>query len=1641
MFLFLTYHWKEKKHKNFFFKSITTIQGKFNADRKKKKKLSSKTTKYINYLFLKRKKAEQKIHLNNIKRKLLKNTSSSLSSPFEPFHVICNFKNDKLKALQKYNIEEKKNNAHNLLKNISQQNGSNVEYLKCIASTGVEEKNHLIETNSPKEENGTFFQMGDMNFVNYDKNYMNGQDYPTNSQTNYMNGQDYPTNSQTNHMNRQDYPTNSQINHMNGQDNLTNNQTNYMNGQDYPTNSQINHMNRQDNLTNSQTNHMNIQDYPTNSQTNHMNRQDYPTNSRILVSDYPSGIPSYNKSGSDRYLEENKFLPTVCIKKDKELKDMKSWNNINNILDLRKNKELCNIYLITSMINIYHENNYNYIILKILKEMKYIHCMSMKHISLIIYNIYKYYYIQYIKNIFYRSDEINRSNFFNSYYILPEDGILYNNEFKIKDVLLDIEIIKRFLLSISCVIKTYIYNESDMNVLSKILFVYCFFEINNKKMNEMLIDKILKSIHIKTNKRIEYFSLITLSFEKLKIYYSKIHLLHSNLLIKKMNKLIKEYNKLIISNNGKNKKKKKKKKNKQTKLERLNLFPIHKKHKTFSLINMKDIITYLYIIKMNNIKNNEFIKTLLKYCNIFLYKINWEDKNNSYIYSYYNKVNKKSYRTLDLFCNEENIIPLCYQHDMLRNIKLYKSFENEIEKKKRKKNLLNSYKDIIILKRRTKKKNISHNDVNKYLALHSLYNINKTTHNDTIRENDYRNNVLIQVQNIRRETTFREKLLYIGSRAKEMIGKHNYVEGENNIKEIEKINDGVMKYEIEDNRINREVISCKDEKININKKGVYSSYEDKNIHLNNKNKLYYIENNDMINKYETNLICISIFLKYLISYDYVVLKNRPEFNKLIEMYMNLIRGTNMKNIHFLYMYNIIEINRHIELYNNFLTKLIYSSIFYNCKNGLLSFLGMLKRVENMNTVEIKNKKLKDTLIKMDDSIEATDCCSDHNYDKPYEVRHVSDDDTLFKLISSRYMWLYSLINLYIQLLKSKTHDCILNDMLLNNLIVLINYDFNHLSFASIYGCLKLLYMIENGMKENGKKENKDPYVINFRIEEEEEYYNSLHNKCNKILFMVLKKLEFIEFVNIKKNILLLLLLKIYKYINKIKIYRHRFENGSYGMLLKIDDMLKKKIIIETKKNIYNLDIKDFIKIFIYSDNKLRNELFHMSNLDGHFLLLTNIVNKMNNNMYIYFFDLYKCIYIYLYNYIINKEIKKLNDKNFFINKHHIINSIKLLQFLRNYITENMSKIQKRYIYKIIMYNFFYINECIKLTNMLYSSKDNKTDFIYNNNNNKIITNESNNYYDNYVNIKKLKKKKKKGFIIYMLVKHVDIMFDIINMLLKKEKNLFLKILNEKNVLIYIFSLYMENISRVKKKIIGYLFFSSNKNRTHGKEFLYILLKNKLEFYNNKMNTCDDIRHITYMNVLILFLLFKYEIFLRNYNIYKRCHRKQITYDLNKDVPYFEGVHNTFKYYKDNKNISYNMLLNTHNNDVIFLQVLFYAITKNYFILNNMYPKNFENIYINKIKRKQYNNKQRNDTDVLLQNSRDEGNKNKSIHYENDLFELIITNFNILSEHHNDNKYFKSIIYNFMVHKNDISQVINKILNKNKSEKYVIEKIK
>ncbi|SOV74370.1 conserved Plasmodium protein, unknown function [Plasmodium sp. gorilla clade G3] len=1606
MFLFLTNHWKEKKHKNFFFKSITTIEGKLNVDRKKKK-LSSKTTKYINYLFLKRKKAEQKIHLNNIKRKLLKNISSSLSSPFEPFHVICNFKNDKLKALKKYNIEEKINNAHNLLKNISQENVSNVEYLKCIASTQIDEKNHLIETNSPKEENGTFIQMGNVNFVNYDRNYMNGQQVNlTNSQTNHMNGQ---------------------------QVNLTNSQTNHMNGQVNLTNSQTNHMNGQVNLTNSQTNHINRQDNITNSQTNHINRQDNPTNSTILVGDNPSRFPSYNEADSDRYLEENKFLPTVCIKKDKELKDMKSWNNINNILDLRKNKELCNIYLITSMINIYHENNYNYIILKILKEMKHIHCMSMKHISLIIYNMYKYYYIQYIKNIFYRSDEINRTNFFNSYYMFPEDDILYNNEFKIKDVLLDIEIIKKFLLSISCIIKTYIYNESDMNVLSKILFVYCFFEINNKKMNELLIDKILKSIHIKTNKRIKYFSLISLSFEKLKIYYSKIHLLHSNLLIKKMNKLIKEHNKLIISNKWKKKKK----------LERINLFPVHKKHKTFSLIDMKDIITYLYIIKKNNIKNNEFIKTLLKYCNIFMFKINWEDKNNSYTYSYYHKVNKKSYRTLDLFCNEENIIPLCYQNDMLRNIKLYKSFENEMEKK-RKKNLLNSYKDIIILKRRRRRKKkiknnkISHNDVNKYLALYSLYNKNKTALNDGIRENDYRNNVLVQVQNIRRETKFREKLLFIGRRGKEMMGKHNYVEGENNIKDIEKINDGVMNYQIEDNRINREVISSKNETLNIYKKGTYSSYDYNNIHLNNKNKLYYIENDHITNKYEINLICMSIFLKYLISYDYIILKNILEFNKLIEMYMNLIRNTNMKNIHFLYMYKIIEINRHIQLYNNFLTKLIYSSIFYNCKNGLFSFLSVLKRVAEMNTLRKTNKKIKGTLIKRDDSIEDSNLCYDHNYDmydkydkydhydKPYDISHVLDDDVLCKLVSSRYMWLYSLINLYKQLLKSKTHDYTLNDMLINNLIVLIDCDLNHLSYTSIYGCLKLLYMIENGMNENVKKKNKDTYIINFKKEEEEEeeeeYYNSLHNKCNKLLFIVLKKMEYIEFDNIDD---ILLLLKIYKYFNKIKIYRKRFEIGSYGMLLKMDDVLKKRIIIETK-NIYNINIKNFIKLYIYSNNKLRNELFHMTNLNGHFLLLTKIVNKTNNDMY--FFALYKCIYIHLYNYI-NKDIKKLNDKKLFINKDYIISSIKMLQFLRNYMMKNMSRIQNKYIYKIIMYNFFYINECIKLTNMLWSCKGNKTDFIYNN---KIIRNENNNYY--YIeNRKKKKKKEKKKFIIYMLVKHVDIMFDIINMLLKKEKSLFFKTFNEKNVLIYIFSLYMENINRRKKKIIGYLFFSSNKNRTHGKEFLHILLKNKLHFYNNKMSTCVDIRHITYMNVLILFLLFKYEIFLRNHNMYKRYHRKNITCYLNMDVPYFEEVHNVFKY-KENKNIFYHMLY-THNNDVIFIKVLFYAITKNYYILNDMNKKNIENIYINKIKRKEYNI--RNDTDTLLQNYRDEGNENKWMHYENDLFELIIKNFNMLSEHFNDNKYLKSIMYNFMVHKNSISQVMKKILDKNKSEKYVI----
>ncbi|SOV21333.1 conserved Plasmodium protein, unknown function [Plasmodium sp. DRC-Itaito] len=1563
MFLFLTNLWKEKKNQNFFFKSITTIEGKLNVDRKKKK-LSSKTTKYINYIFLKRKKAEQNIHLNNIKRKLLKNISSSLSSPLEPFHVICNFKNDKLKALKKYNIEEKQNNAHSLIKNISQQNVSNVEYLKCIASKKVEENNHLIETNSPKEENGSFIQMGDANCVNYDRK------------------------------------------HMNGQINITNKKKYNMNGQENITNSQKNYMNVQENITNSQKNYMNVQENITNSQKNFMNVQENITNGTILTSDNPSGMPIYKDTNCDRYLEENKFLPTVCIKKDKEMKDIKSWNNINNIIDLRKNKELCNIYLITSMINIYHENDYNYIILKILKEMKYIHCMSMKHISLIIYNMYKYYYIQYIKNIFYRSDEINRTNFFNSYYMFPEDGILYNNEFKIKEVLLDIEIIKKFLLSISCIIKTNIYDERDMNVLSKILFVYCFFEINNKEMIELLIDKILKSMYIKGNKRIKYFSLISLSFQKLKIYYSKVHLLHSNLLIKKMNKLIREHNnKLIINNKYKMKKKK---------LERINLFQVHKKDKPFVLIDMKDIITYLYIIKKNNIKNNKFIKTLLKYCKIFLFKINWEDTNNSYIYSYYHKVNKKSYRTLDLVCNEKNIIPLCYQNDMLRNIKLYKSFENEMENK-RKKNLLNSYKDIIIsnrkirgrgkvkdrrIKRQNRKNKISHNNVNKYLALYSLYNINKTAQNYGIHANDYRNSVLTQVENVRRETKSREKLIFIKKRAKEWMRNHND-------NEVEKINDILMNNK-NDNKviINRELIYSKNESFNIYKKGIYNTYNKNNKYLNNKNKLYDIENEYITNKYDINLICMSIFLNYLISYDYLVLKNISEFNSLIEMYMNLIRGTNMKNIHFLYMCKIIEINRQIYLYNNFLIKLIYSSILYNCKNGLSSFLSMLKRVGNVNTLKKTNKQKKDTLIKKDDSIDSSDCFHDKIYDnynnnhKPYEISYNVDDDILFKLISSRYMWLYSIINLYKELLKSKIHDYILNDMLIKNLIVLIeiDYDSKQLSYTSIYGCIKLLYMIENGMKVNINKKNKDKYIINFNKddveeeEEEEEYYYSLQNKCNKLLIIILKKMEYTKLVNTND---ILLLLKIYKYINKIKIYRKVFENGNYEMILKIEKMLKKKIILENK-NLYNLNIINFIKLYIYSDNKLRNELFHMTNLSDHFLLLINIINKMNNDMY--FFDLYKCIYIYMYNYI-DEEMKKLNDKKIFlIKKDHIISSIKMLEFLRNYMTKNMNKIQNKYIYKIIMYNFFYINHCIKLSSMLCSSK-----------------------YSS-------KKKKKKNYILlYMFIKHVDIMFDIINMSLKKENCLFYKKFNEKNVLIYIFSLYIENMSKNKKKIIGYLFFSSNKNRTHGKEFLDILSKNKLYLYNNKMNTCDDIRHITYMNVLILFLLFKYEIFFKYHNRNRICHRKNNKNDLNMDVAYYKWIYNILKY-KDNKNIFYNMIY-THN-DVIFLQVLFYAITKNYFILNDMNPKNVENIYINKIKRNNNNN-------MLLQYYEGEKKGNKSIQYEDDLNELIIKNFNILSDHLNDNKYLKSIIYNFMVHKNYISQIIKKILNKNKLEKYVI----
>ncbi|VTZ69116.1 conserved Plasmodium protein, unknown function [Plasmodium chabaudi chabaudi] len=573
--------------------------------------------------------------------------------------------------------------------------------------------------------------------------------------------------------------------------------------------------------------------------------------------------------------------PCVNIRRDKMLKDLKNMDIVNNIMDIKKNNDVCNIYLITSLINIYHENNYNYLILKIIKDMKYtINGMNIKVLSLILFNLYKYYLMCYIKKVYEKDGKINFKSYLNMFYTLDHGLINLNEQ---QSGFLNSNIIKNFLISISYDIKKNLYNETSMSVLSRIIFVYSFFLDKDYKLFELLIGRIFSSLKMKRKKnenessisiartRIENISLIALSFEKLKLYSAKFTLLHSYILLRKVNRLIKYAEKVLLVNR---KKKILQKKN----LKHINLFPMHSREKMYvklPLIDLKDIFIYLYIINKNNIKNNRFIISILKYAQIF-FKPNFENDKKSHTYSYTQNVarkkkqvnNKTSYlqfydKSLDSFRDSSNLSSMRNVSNLWKCANTYDSGRISI---------LNSYKSIVLKKKKNKK-------INKMLALYSLYIANKN------------------------------------GRQKRLANFHN----NNNDISMGKINNSNF------------IIEKKD----INKMELSKNGDDVTKENDTDGVLPFVmTNKKILNYHSVDLICMSIFLNYLINYDYIFMKKFETFNFLTKLYIDLVRKTNLKDIHFFYLFRIFEINRKLNIYNNFLTKLLYSSIYFKCKQTI-----------------------------------------------------------------------------------------------------------------------------------------------------------------------------------------------------------------------------------------------------------------------------------------------------------------------------------------------------------------------------------------------------------------------------------------------------------------------------------------------------------------------------------------------------------------------------------------------------------------------------------------------------------------------------------------------------------------------------------
>ncbi|SBS86393.1 conserved Plasmodium protein, unknown function [Plasmodium malariae] len=963
----------------------------------------------------------------------------------------------------------------------------------------------------------------------------------------------------------------------------------------------------------------------------------------------------------------------------------------------------------------------------------------------------------------------------------------------------------------------------------------------------------------------------------------------------------------------------------------------------------------------NNLKNNKFVLTLLNYASCYFNQSRASGQATCYKYSYSQSVSTIShtsgicrvYPTSVLSSKDERITAngvrnncLMYFTSLKNNN--FKCTRDDDLKREKRKTMLFSYSNMIL------KSNTKNKKLNKFLALYSLYKINKNTHRSNLPKGYYTNCISLAEQ---RDVGARG-IYAIDSNVTGIDVTGIDVTGID-VTGIDVTGIDVTGSNVTGSNVTWLILILLNVTVVGGSTENYGSVSGSvayrgNFPAREKKDGVMITGKPFINCYNINLFSLTLVLHHLVHYDYLYLKKVEAFNSLVKLYLDLIRSTKLRNMHYFYTYRIIEINRKINIFNNFIIKLLYSSILFKC-----------------STDNLFNKSI---IL----SFYAHNVC-------------------------------FYLIMLYEQLVKSKIKDYVLNDAVHTYILNFLKYSNNveegadHLLYLR---CLKVLCLVKcrridgyrdigirgsSSVGSNGSNPVKRRYVLRNgfitashsdreNVDQEkraviEEYANSW--PYFDFQFLIFKNMKKVKWRSIDN----LCLLKFYKYMNKLKKVENICRNRrSYcgDKVRQLSDDVHNKICKIVKERIYDFSFLDLIKLYLYSNKELKRKVFHLGFFFNNLLSSgSNIMAKNGDDVYA--FLIFKTTITHM---CLSEILKKKKKKGKFFIKHFEEIGVKILTMYKNYAQKNIEKIKKKYLYQTVVYTFLYL--C-----MLFQKKNIK-------NCEHKMTNEK----------KKVKERKRKKGI-------VENLFEI----LKISLNNWLFSTDERSVLIYVFLLHMQNIQSRNKQIRA-LFFS----KRHAENFVQVVSPRCMEQMNKIFRShfirCSSC--MTYVNPLLLFFLFKYIIFLKNYK--NRKEKKNVEQLINSSTIYHH--------------------LLSANNDYCYLDFIFYAINKNNFILSNTLFDDFTNIYFNK---QNYTYKKgptitdnfvhAEGANPYISSPHMPGIHTSSTH----AYHLWEWNklINVLSTNQNDQHIYKSIAYNFIARRRSIEYSMKTALNMNKKEMFFL----